>query len=334
MWWWLGAGFLSASLPITRRALVGSAIVSAAALRMPAARGAARRQLAYLAPDLGLRFWRILAKGAEDEAAQRHASVSVYDSSNDPVMQAQSASEAIERKIDGILVSPTDSAAAPQVLEAAAEAGVPVVIADIGTSRGEYVSFISSDNFHGAYGVGQVLARAIQKRGFEHCTVGVVAISLARNNGQERTNGFMKAMEEAGIGQAELAEMERYTAAETYNFVRDMVNAHPDMHGVFVETDQASLGALRALRMMGRQRSILVAAFDGIPDFVSLIADGVMVGSGMQQPYLMGQLAARAMLDYLDGKTPERQITVPILVVTADNVRELEPIIRTTVFGG
>lgn len=333
MRWWLGAGFLNTSLSITRRALIGSAVVSAAPLRLPAALAAARRQLAYFAPDLGLRFWRILAKGAEDEAAQRSASVSVYDSSNDPAMQAQNVADAIERKIDGILLSPTDSAAAPQVLEAAAEAGIPVVIADIGTSHGEYVSFINSDNFHGAYGVGQVLARAIQKRGFDHCTVGVVAISLTRNNGQERTNGFMKAMDEAGIGQAELAEMQRYTAAETYDFVRDMVNAHPDMHGVFVETDQASLGALRALRITGRQRSVLVAAFDGVPDFVPLIADGVMVGSGMQQPYLMGQLAARAMLDYLDGKIPERQITVPILVVTAENIREMEPIIRTTVFG-
>lgn len=264
---------------------------------------------------------------------QRSTSISAYDSRNDAATQTQNVASAIDRKIDGIIVSPTDSKAAPTVLDAAAEAGVPVVIADIGTARGDYVSFVRSDNFRGAYGVGQVFARAIQKRGWEHSTVGVVAISLARNNGQERTAGFMRAMEEAGIGQAELAEMRRYTASETYDFVRDMVNAYPAMHGVFVETDQASMGAVRALRTMGRSRSVLLAAFDGIPDFVQLIADGLIVGSGMQQPYLMGQLAARAMLDHLDGKTPEHKITVPILVVTAENIRELEPIIRTTVFG-
>ena len=61
---------------------------------------------------------------------------------------------------------------------------------------------------------------------------------------------------------------------------------------------------------------MLVAAFDGIPEFVKLISRGKIVGSGMQQPYLMGQRSARAMFDHFAGKTPEKQIVVPILVVT------------------
>ena len=50
---------------------------------------------------------------------------------------------------------------------------------------------------------------------------------------------------------------------------------------------------------------MLVAAFDGIPEFVKLIEKGTIVGSGMQQPYLMGQRSAQAMLDHFAGKTTE-----------------------------
>jgi ribose transport system substrate-binding protein len=53
----------------------------------------------------------------------------------------------------------------------------------------------------------------------------------------------------------------------------------------------------------------------------------------MQQPYLMGQRSAQAILDHLAGKTPERQTLVPILVVDKANVKQLEPTIRKTVFG-
>ena len=44
-------------------------------------------------------------------------------------------------------ISPTDSSTAPSVLQLAARAKIPVVVADIGTNSGDYVSFIISDNY-------------------------------------------------------------------------------------------------------------------------------------------------------------------------------------------
>jgi hypothetical protein len=39
------------------------------------------------------------------------------------------------------------------------------------------------------------------------------------------------------------------------------------------------------------------------------------------------------MLDHLAGKQPEKQILVPILVVSEENVKQLEATVRKTVFG-
>ena len=141
-------------------------------------------------------------------------------------------------------------------------------------------------------------------------------------------------MQEAGITkEAGLQQMQTYTADETFRFVQDMVTAHHDMRGLFIETDQPTLGALRALHAARKEGDILVAAFDGIPDFIKLIESGAIVASGMQQPYLMGQRSAQAMLDHLAGKKPEKQILVPILVVSKENVKQLEATVRKTVFG-
>jgi ABC-type sugar transport system substrate-binding protein len=319
---------------VTRRTLVTASAAMGAAIGLgdiPAR--AAGKRVAYLTPGLDLPFWRTLANGVADVAKQHGGSSTTYDSHNSAQTQIQNAQDAIARRVDGIVISPTDSSTAPAVLAAAKRANIPVVIADIGTTGGDYVSFIISDNFHGAYGIGTVLAKAMQAKGWGSGTVGLVTISLARNNGQARTKGFMKAMDEAHIKQAALSQMQTYTADETFKFVQDMVTAHPDMRGLFIETDQPTLGALRALHAARKEKDILVAAFDGIPQFVKLIADGTIVGSGMQQPYLMGQTSARAMFDHFAGKTPPKQTLVPILVVTHDNVTQLEPTIHKTVFG-
>jgi ABC-type sugar transport system substrate-binding protein len=52
----------------------------------------------------------------------------------------------------------------------------------------------------------------------------------------------------------------------------------------------------------------------------------------MQQPYLMGVRSGEAITKHLKGESVEKQIVVPILVVTSKNIDELLPTIRQTVF--
>jgi ABC-type sugar transport system substrate-binding protein len=321
---------------ITRRALGLMAVPAAAALTLsPGAAWAQGKRLAYLTPGLDLPYWRTLANGVSDEATKHGGTSTTYDSHNSAQTQLQNAQDAIVKQVDGIVLSPTDTSTAPAVLAVAAQAGIPVVIADIGTSSGEYLSFVISDNETGAYGIGKVLAQKLAASGKGTNTVGLVTISLARQNGKDRTAGFMKAMDEAGIKQVALSQMVTYTADETFKFVQDMITAHPEMDGLFIETDEPTIGALRALKA-GRDtpgKDVYVASFDGIPEFIQLIESGEIVGSGMQQPYLFGQQSARALFDHFAGKTPPKLINVPIIVVDQSNVKEMAPIVRKTTFG-
>jgi ribose transport system substrate-binding protein len=314
-----------------RPLLIGA---GAAALAAPAiVRAAEGKHLAYLTPGLDLPFWRVLANGIDAVARKNGGGSTAYDSHNNAQTQIQNAQDAIARKVDGILISPTDSSTCPSVLALAAKAGIPAVIADIGTDSGSYVSFIISDNYEGAYGTGKVLAKVMTAKGWNKGTVGLVTISLARLNGQARTKGFMKAMTEAGIKQAALSQMQTYTSDETFKFVQDMLTAHPDMRGLFVETDQPTLGALRALHASRRENNVAVAAFDGIREFVPLIQSGRLVAVGMQQPYLMGRRSAEAMFAHFAGKAPPKHVLVPIMVITPDNISQHLAAIKQNVFG-
>ncbi len=234
----------------------------------------------------------------------------------------------------GISLACSAISTAPSVLQLAKRANIPVVIADIGTNSGDYESFIISDNYRGAHDVGTALAAALKKKGWENGSVGIVAISQARKNGQARTKGFLDGLKEGGFTgkDAGMQQMQSYTADETFKFVQDMLTANPDMRGLFVQTDQPAIGALRAIKAARRNGEVLVAAFDGIPDFVELLKSGDLVVSGMQQPYLMGVRSGEAMIDALSGKKPEKEITVPILAVTSENIEKELPTVKETVF--
>lgn len=310
----------------------GLAAGTAASTGWISSASAASKHFAYLTPGLDLPFWRYLSKGIEGEARKRGDTVTTYDSHNDASTQLKNAQDAIARKVDGIMISPTDSSTAPSVLTAAAQANIPVVISDIGTTTGDYVSFIISDNERGAYDVGKQLVSDLKAKNWATGPVGLVTISLARNNGKARTGGFRKALAEGGVKEVALDQMQTYTADETFRYVQDMLTAHPDLHGIFVQTDTPSLGAARAIQASHRQDSVLLAAFDGVPEFVKMIQDGTIVCSGMQQPYLMGVRSIQALYDHLGGKTPPKQILVPIIVVAKDNIAKVLPTIKETVF--
>jgi ribose transport system substrate-binding protein len=319
---------------VNRRAVLSAALAGAAVSVLPrAVRAQPSLRVAYLTPGLDLPYWRILGKGISDVAAGLHAQATIYDSHNDAQTQLQNAQDALARNVDGLILSPTDSSTAPAVLAAARRAGVPVVIADIGTTNGDYAAFTISNNEDGAYRTGRVLAQALQNKGWTNGTYGLVTISLARKNGQLRTAGFRKAMQEAGVKEAALSQMQSYTADETFHFVQDMLTAHPDMRAIFVQTDDPSLGAVRAIHAAGRDGEVLLAAFDGIPEFVPLIQGGQITVAGMQQPYLMGTKAASALFSQIAGKPPEKQIDIGIEIVDKSNLTSLLPTLQKNVFG-
>ena len=295
---------------------------------------AAGKDIVYLTAKLDLPFWATLGKGAASVARDKGYSYRALDSRLDRATQLRLAAEAIAQGVAGIVLSPVDSQSAPEVLELARKAGVPVVIADIGTNGGQYVSYVKSDNYRGAYDVGAALAAALKDKGWQGDPYGLVTISLARKNGLDRTNGFRDAMKDAGITrEGGLRQMQTYSADETAGFVKEMLAAAPGLRAIFVETDQPTMGALQAIRAAKKQNDVLIGSFDAMPEVAELLKTGPLVAVGMQQPYLMGVKSAEALIASLQGKAPAKQILVPILVATGRNIVQLMPVANQTVFG-
>ncbi len=295
---------------------------------------AADKQIVYLSAKQDLPFWSTMGKGIKSVALAHGYSFQEMDSKLSSQTQLQNARDAIAKGVAGIVISPTDSKTAPEVLDLALKAKVPVVIADIGTNSGEYVTYVKSDNYRGAYDIGAALAVALKEKGWVAEPYALITISLARKNGQDRTNGFRDAMKEAGITkEAALKQMQDYSADETFQFVKDILATTSNLRSMFIETDQPVEGAMRALKAAKKNGEIMIVSFDAMPEVAELLKSGALVAVGMQQPYLMGSTAAEALVAKLRGEASAKQVLVPIMVATSKTIDKLLPIANKTVFG-
>lgn len=291
------------------------------------------KKLVYIVSDMRIPFWSIMERGMQDAAAQRGYELEVYSSQNSRKSELEFTAKAVQENVAGIIVSPTASSACATILKLAASASIPVVISDIGTDRGEYVTYISSNNKEGAYDIGKVLAHELRQRGWENGRVGIIAIPQKRLNGQLRTAGFMEAMDEYGIKGADIRQQVTFSYEETYRFAQEMIKKYPDLRALWLQGSDRYQGALDAIADEGKKDQILLATFDAEPEFLELIPKGILVGSAMQQPYLMGQVALYAMDDYLNGKKVEKNKQLPILAISIQNIHEKLPIIERNVLG-
>lgn len=293
----------------------------------------AEKRLVYLVSDVRIPFWDIMQRGIVAQAARLGYDVAVYSAENSARRELEFTAQAIREQVDGIILSPTDSSAAVTVLKLAKMAGIPVVIADVGSDDGDYVSYIASDNREGSYEIGKVLVQALQAHQWQQGSVGIIAIPQKRTNGKARTAGFMKALEEAGIKRAGIRQQVTFSYQETYDFAKELIAEHADLRALWLQGSDRYQAALDAIAATGRQEQMLLICFDAEPEFLDLIPQGILVGAAMQQPFLMGEEAVNAMDHHLHGLSVSRQILLPILAISAENILKKQNIIRRNVLG-
>lgn len=294
---------------------------------------AGERKLAYLVSDSRIPFWDIMARGIRDRASGLGYELTLHSANNTAKSELEATVAVIRQGVDGIILSPTNSSAAVTILKLAEQANIPVVISDIGANADNYVSYIESDNSQGAYDLGNILASALHDKGWSNGTVGIVAIPQKRANGKARTEGFLRALEEQRIKSAGIYQQSDFSYHETYEFTRRLIQDHPHLRAVWLQGSDRYQGALDAIAEAGKSGEILLICFDAEPEFIEMIESGVLVGAGMQQPFLMGEKAVDTMHRRLTGQAVEKVQRVPVLPVSGQNLQELLPVIHRNVLG-
>ncbi len=270
------------------------------------------------APKIGLAistlnnpFFVDLRDGALEEAKKAGLGITVADAQNDPNRQLSQVENFIQQGVNIILVNPCDSAAIVSAIKAANRAKIPVITVDRGADGGEVICHIASDNVQGGQMAGEYLAKLIGYKGKVVEIQGIPGASAARDRGK----GFNEVMKKYPNIKIVARQEAGFDRAKGMTVMENILQAQPDIDGVFCHNDEMALGALRAIEAAGRLSAIKIMGFDATDDAIKAVKDGKLVATVAQKPRAMGSMAVTVAKRVLDGAKVDAFIPVPLELV-------------------
>jgi len=262
-------------------------------------------------------FFVTLKEGAEKAAAQYGVRLIVVDAQDDPAKEAANIEDLIQKKVSALLINPTDTKAVVPSIQKANQAGIPVFTVDRAAEGGEIVSHIASDNVAGGRMAAEFLCKALNGKGKVVELEGIPGTSAARDRGK----GFNDYLKEQCPGLEVIARQPAdFNRAKGLQVFENILQAQPQIDGVFAHNDEMVLGAIQAAEAAGRT-GIVFVGFDAIDDAVKAVKEGKLAATVAQQPAEMGRLAVEMAVKYLRGEKVEKFIPVPLSLVTKETVK-------------
>ncbi|WP_455331764.1 ribose ABC transporter substrate-binding protein RbsB [Exiguobacterium profundum] len=253
-------------------------------------------------------FFVALKEGAEEQANEMDATLTVADAQNDAAKQVNDVEDMIQKGMDLILINPTDSEAVGAAVQAANDAGIPVITVDRNAETGEVVAHVASDNVAGGQLAGDYMVELVGEGQKVVELEGIPGASATRDRGQ----GFNEAID--GKLEVVAKQSANFDRAEGLTVMENILQDNKDIVAVFAHNDEMSLGAVQALEAAGMS-DVKVIGFDATDDAVKAVEGGTMAATVAQKPVEIGKLGVEAAINHLKGETVEENIPVELELI-------------------
>lgn len=202
-------------------------------------------------------------------------------------------------------------------LKELSDAKVPLAVVGGQKAYNERMVAVDADNEMGGY----IATRHLIEQGHRR----IAHLHGATNipNAYDRLQGFLRAMREAGLhALPELLIESGFLEQSAYEATQRLLQLREPPTAIFAANDVSAVGVLRAVKEAGRRvpDDIAIIGYDGTP-FCALTEPPL---STVEQPASeMGRVAARLIVDIVEGRTPEnRVVKLPVrLIERASSIR-------------
>ncbi|RDU22300.1 sugar ABC transporter substrate-binding protein [Anaerosacchariphilus polymeriproducens] len=262
-------------------------------------------------------FFVALNDGIKSVVEENGDKLITLDPALDQEKQISQIEDLITQGVDAIFLNPVDWKGIKPALDACKEAGIPVFNVDAPVYDEELVtSIIASDN----YDAGVQCAKDMMKK-LKSAKITVLEHPTAKS-AIDRTQSFIDTIEGKSEYEIVAKQSSEGQLEQAMPVMENIIQAQPEINVVMALNDPTALGALAALQAAGRDKDVLLYGVDGSPDAKKMVKDGVLTATAAQSPIGIGTTAAQTAYAFLEGKTVEKNISVPVVLITKDNVDE------------
>ncbi len=274
-------------------------------------------------------FFIDIGNALTEEANKHGYDVVIVTGEFDVATQNKQVEDFLVSRVDAIVLSPCDSKAIGPVIAAANAKSVPVFTVDIACLAPgvKVVAHVATDNYTGGRQAAEAMIQVLGPAG------GKIAI-LDYKPAEScllRVQGFKDVLaayhEKPGVGKIDIVKELPGGGVKdlAYRATEDLIQAHPDLRGIFAINDPSALGARAALEKAERADRVKIIGFDGQPEGKQAIRDGKIVADPIQFPDKLGRETAKAIIKYFEGEeVPPVLLVQPRLYWQADALKELD----------
>jgi ribose transport system substrate-binding protein len=270
-------------------------------------------------------FFIEIADSVKDEAAKYGYDVLLVSGESDPARQNDQVNDFIVRRVSAIVLTPCDSKSIGPAIKQANTAGIPVFTADIAclAEDAKVVSHIATDNYDGGRQAAKAVMEALGNKGkvaiIDHPIVESVIL---------RTRGFKDELAESNSPIEIVGSWPgKGSKDESFKVAQEVLQAYPDLNGIFAINDPSALGAYAALEIAKKTGQITIVGFDGQPEGKKAILEGKIYADPIQFPDMIGRETVRTVVRYFEGENVEPELLIPTkLYYKAD--AEIDPLFK------
>lgn len=270
-------------------------------------------------------FWKSVHAGAAKAAKEADVDIVWKGPVKEDDLKAQVdvVNTFVAQGVSGIVLAPLNDTALRAPVKQAKDAKIPTVVLDSDLAGDEHVSFVATDNV----AAGKLAADEIDKRLASKGNVVVLRYQEGSASTQNREKGFLDAI--TAKGALKVVSDNQYGGATTESaFAKgeSLLLAQKadsgNVQGIFTPNESTTFGMLLALRKANLTKKMKFVGFDASDKLVSALQDGDIDGLVVQNPFNMGYLAVKTMVDHLHGKPIEKRIDTGARIVTKENLND------------
>jgi ribose transport system substrate-binding protein len=302
-----------------------SALLATAAMIGLTAGAASAETFALVQINQQALFFNQMNAGATAAAEAQGDELVIFNANNDPAAQNSAIETYIAQGVDGIVVVAIDVNGIMPAVEQAAAAGIPVVAVDAVLPEGPHAAQVGVDNAEAGGMIGDYFVDYVASDMDGTATLGIVgalnsAIQNIRQDGFEASIEGVDGITVAGIVDGQNVQDVALGAAE------NLITANPGLNAIYATGEPALLGAIAAVESQGRTGDIKVFGWDLTAQAIRGIDQGYVEAVIQQDPSEMGATAVRILGDLVDGGSTDPVVSVPVTIVTTENVDDFRSI--------
>lgn len=207
------------------------------------------------------------------------------------------------QRVSGIVLAPLDSKGLRGVVRDATQNSIPVVIIDSALDSNDAASFVATDNRAAGRLAGLRMAALLRDKG----NVIVLRYQEGSASTHEREAGFLEVIRKHP--DIKVVSDNRYAGATTesaYAAGESLLLAQGagqgSVQGVFTPNESSTFGMLLALEKAGLAGKITFIGFDASEKLVAALKADKLNGLVIQNPFEMGYLGVKTMVQRLRGE--------------------------------